>query len=150
LRRPLLWLLAAVVVTGAIWSPPLRAPKARAASSVETLYSSAPDSPDFALQQIIEDEVAGLPGDWGVAVKKLDTGQYAAYKGDVQQVSASLYKLWVLSELYHQASAGAVSLDDETTVTADDAYYDALLDELRIAEGTGPAEVTTSRRPSTS
>src|SRR4051812_33580171 len=65
---------------------------AYAASSVVTLYGSAPDAPDSELQSIIEDVASDLPGNWGVVVKKLDTGQYAAYNGDVQQVSASLYK----------------------------------------------------------
>src|SRR5437870_1781626 len=86
--------------------------EAYAASSVVTLYGSAPDAPDSALQSIVEDVVKDLPGTWGVAVKKLDTGQYAVYNGDVQQVSASLYKMWVLCELFRQARAGIVTLDD--------------------------------------
>src|SRR5881275_3633110 len=101
---------------------------AQAASPVVTLYGSAPDAPDSQLQSIVEDVVGDLPGTWGVVVKKLDTGQYAVYNGDVPQVSASLYKMWVLAELYHQASLGEVSLDDYATVTYDDAYFDSLTD----------------------
>jgi len=99
------------------------------------LYGSAPDIPDSELQSIVEDVVGDLPGTWGVAVKKLDTGQYAVYNGDVQQVSASLYKMWVLAELYHQVSLGEVSLDDYATVTYDDAYFDSLVNDLRIPPG---------------
>src|SRR6478672_2503109 len=109
--------------------------EAYAASSVVTFYGSAPDAPDSELQSIVEDVVKDLPGNWGVAVKKLDTGQYAAYNGDVQQVSASLYKMWVLCELYHQVSLGEVSLDDYATVTYDDAYFDSLVNDLRIPPG---------------
>ena len=69
------------------------------------LFGSAPDAPDNQLQAIVEEVVAELPGTWGVAVKKLDTGQYAAFNGDEQQVSASLYKMWVLNELYRQVKA---------------------------------------------
>ena len=50
---------------------------AAAAVPVPMLYGSAPDIPDAQLQAIVEDVVADLPGTWGVAVKKLDTGQYA-------------------------------------------------------------------------
>ena len=57
---------------------------AMAASNIVTLYGSAPDAPDSQLQSIIENTVKDLPGNWGVVVKKLDTGQYAAYNGDGQ------------------------------------------------------------------
>ena len=109
--------------------------EAYAASSVVTLYGSAPDAPDSELQSIVEDVVKGLPGTWGLAVKKLDTGQYAVYNGDVQQVSASLYKMWVLSELFRQVKAGIVSLDDYATVSGDDAYEDSVSGELNVAVG---------------
>jgi beta-lactamase class A len=109
--------------------------EAYAASPLVTLYGSAPDAPDSELQSIVEDVVSGLPGTWGVAVKKLDTGQYAAYNGDVQQVSASLYKMWVLCELFRQARAGVVSLDDYASVSGDDAYEDSIDGELRVAVG---------------
>src|SRR5437879_10362228 len=99
------------------------------------LYGSAPDAPDSQLQAIVESAVKGLPGTWGVAVKKLDTGQYAAVNGDVQQVSASLYKMWVLCELYHQMQEGIVSLDDDAVASADDVSYGAALGESRFSEG---------------
>src|SRR5207253_516860 len=83
-----------------------------AATPVVQLYGSAPDEPDSQLQAIVEDVVGNLQGTWGVAIKKLDTGQYAVFNGDTQQVSASLYKMWVLSELYRQVEAGIVSMDD--------------------------------------
>ena len=98
--------------------------QAQSAVPVNMLYGSAPDIPDSQLQSIVDDVVGGLPSTWGVAVKKLDTGQFAEYNGDGQQVSASLYKLWVLGDLYYQASEGQVGLDDDATVTSDDAGFD--------------------------
>jgi beta-lactamase class A len=109
--------------------------KAYASTPPVTLYGSAPNAPDSELQEIIETTVKDLPGTWGVAVKKLDTGQYAVYNGDQQQVSASLYKVWVLSELYRQAAAGTVGLDDNAVVTSDDAYEDDVAGELRLDVG---------------
>src|SRR6478672_327422 len=84
---------------------------ANASTPFTSLYGSAPDEPDSELQAIVEDVVGNLAGTWGVAVKKLDTGQYASYNGDSQQVSASLYKLWVLCELYRQYREGIVSMN---------------------------------------
>ncbi|HUP28466.1 MAG TPA: serine hydrolase [Chloroflexia bacterium] len=117
--------------------PGLRTPEAAQAAQPANmmLYGSAPDSPDSHLQAILDDEVGDLPGNWGIAVKKLDTGQYAQFKGDEQQISASLYKLWVLAELFRQAKAGIIDLEGYTTVTGADAYYDTLLDDLRLPEG---------------
>src|SRR3954452_4193386 len=98
---------------------------AQASSPVVDLYASAPDAPDAELQAIVDDVVSDLQGDWGVAIKKLDTGQYATYNGDDQQVSASLYKMWVLADLYRQAKQGDISLDGYESVSGEDAYYDA-------------------------
>ena len=131
--RPLLvvgFLIAALVV----WCAPQQT---LAAAPVPTpmLFGSAPDQPDSQLQAIVDEVVGDLPGDWGVVVKKLDTGQYAVVNGDVQQVSASLYKLWVISDLFHEAKLGNLSLDDEDEVTYDDAAEDSILGDLRIAPG---------------
>ena len=98
-------------------------------------FSSAPSVPDAGLQAIVDGVVGELPGTWGVAVKKLDTGQYAAFNADGQQTSASLYKLWVLSELFRQVAEGTVSLDSRETVTAEDAAYDVQTGELRLPPG---------------
>jgi beta-lactamase class A len=135
-RSPLLTFVFsfALIIAGLPASPGATAPATQAANVV-TYYGSAPDAPDSELQAIIEEVVSELPGTWGVAVKKLDTGQYASYNGDVQQVSASLYKMWVLCELYRQAKEGIVSLDQSVTVTSEDAYYDALIGELRLPAG---------------
>ncbi|MFL5733389.1 MAG: serine hydrolase [Chloroflexia bacterium] len=100
-----------------------------------TLFGSAPDAPDSELQSIVEDAVGDLPGTWGVAIKKLDTGQYAEYNSDKQQISASLYKVWVLCELFRQVNTGVVTLDDEATVTSDDAYEDSVSGDLRFDVG---------------
>jgi beta-lactamase class A len=99
------------------------------------LYGSAPDSPDAELQALVEKVVGELGGTWGVAVKKLDTGQYAAYNGDRQQVSASLYKMWVLNELFRQAKVGLLDLDGYTNVSGADAAYDASLGDQRLYAG---------------
>lgn len=98
-------------------------------------FGSAPTVPDAGLQAIVDGVVGELPGTWGVAVKKLDTGQYASFNADGRQVSASLYKLWVLGELFRQVAEGTVSLDSRETVTAEDAAYDVLTGELRLPAG---------------
>ncbi len=129
------YLITILVLVTSITLPWQQPNRAVAAVSVPLLYGSAPDTPDSQLQAIVNDVVGDLGGTWGIAVKKLDTGQYAAFKGDKQQVSASLYKLWVLAELYHQASLGQVSLDDSAVVTYDDAYFDSLQNDLNLPPG---------------
>ncbi|MDQ3707199.1 MAG: serine hydrolase [Chloroflexota bacterium] len=111
------------------------APAVQVESRVPMLFGSSPDAPDSQLQAIVEETVGELAGNWGVAVKKLDTGQYAVFNGDVQQVSASLYKMWVLNELYRRAKVGLINLDGTSTVTGSDAAYDASLGILRLNVG---------------
>jgi beta-lactamase class A len=135
-RSPIASICLVLALTSAGWpSPAGLSARQEQPTNVVTYYGSAPDAPDSELQAIVEGVVSELPGTWGVVVKKLDTGQYAAYQGDVQQVSASLYKMWVLCELYRQVSDGTRSLDDPVTVTGEDAAYDASIGELRVPPG---------------
>ncbi len=134
--RQAIWIMVALCVVLATFGYiPAAQHCARAATPPVMLYGSAPDAPDSQLQAIVEDVVGNLGGNWGVAVKKLDTGQYAAYNGDTQQVSASLYKMWVLAELYRQAKAGTISLDGYDSVTGDDAYEDSVSGDVHLNVG---------------
>jgi beta-lactamase class A len=128
-------MLASLIVWGAPFGSVSSAVGAPVAPPAAMLYGSAPDSPDAELQALIESVVGELGGDWGVAVKKLDTGQYAVYNGDEQHVSASLYKIWVLSELFRQAKVGNIDLDGYANVSGADAWYDASLGDLRLPAG---------------
>src|SRR6476469_2382216 len=76
--------VAAVMVLGAPGVQHSLVRNAHAATPVVDLYDSAPDAPDGELQAIVDNVVGNLPGDWGVAIKKLDTGQYATFNGDTQ------------------------------------------------------------------
>jgi beta-lactamase class A len=123
---------ALLLLAGWPGNPALGAPVSAPAAM---LFGSAPDSPDAELQALIESTVAEVGGDWGVAVKKLDTGQFATYSGDEQHVSASLYKMWVLNELFRQAKIGNIDLDGYTNISGADAAYDASLGDLRLPAG---------------
>ena len=41
----------------------------------------------------------------------------------------------MLSELYRQVEAGMVSLDDTTTVSSQDAYYDSVAGDVNVSPG---------------
>jgi beta-lactamase class A len=83
-------------------------------------WSSAPDQPDANLQKLLEQSVAGLPGDWALAVKKLDTGQMAMIRGNDRFVAASLYKLDVLLAVASLHAQGKLKYDDTITTILDD------------------------------
>jgi beta-lactamase class A len=125
-------MLPALVPGGA--APPVQpAPaRSRAAATPATplLYSSAPDYPDAGLQAIVDSFVADAPGDWAVAIKKLDTGQYAEFNSHTPAVTASLYKVFVLYEVMRQRALGKFSLDDTEQITDADAAYDESIGEL--------------------
>ena len=100
------------------------------ANAVPLLYSSAPDYLDAGLQNILDNALDGVPGNWAVSVKKLDTGQYAAVNGRTQTVTASLYKLFVFYAVMRQRKLGTLSLDDTVTITDADAAYDVSIGQL--------------------
>ncbi len=99
------------------------------------LYSSGPDYLDAGLQNILDSYADNAPGNWAVAVKKLDTGQYAAVNANTTTVSASLYKLFILYEVMNQQRLGNLSLNDAVTITDGAASYDAGLGELHWSIG---------------
>src|SRR5690349_187061 len=81
----------------------------QAAESPALVYSSAPALADAGLNSLIAKAVGGAAGRWEVVVKKLDTGQRAAYGSGTTIISASLYKLFVLYEVFRQWDAGDLS-----------------------------------------
>ncbi|MFN8532847.1 MAG: serine hydrolase [Dehalococcoidia bacterium] len=52
------------------------------------------------------------PAIFGIAVKHLDTGQYASFNGGRVFEAASLYKLAVMAELFAQNAEGSIDLDE--------------------------------------
>jgi beta-lactamase class A len=58
-------------------------------------------------------ETVGFENMIGVAVKHLETGEEASFNGDALFPTASVFKVPVIVELYRQAEAGRLSLDDK-------------------------------------
>ncbi|HUS15829.1 MAG TPA: serine hydrolase [Chloroflexia bacterium] len=136
-------LLLPLLLAGFLRVPTAVGPTAAVAPAVQAQaeraplpYSSAPDYLDAGLQAIVEDYVSEAAGDWAVTVKKLDTGQYAAVNAEDPVVTASLYKIFVLDELMRQRAQGKIRLEDTTTITNENAAYDATIGELHWVIGT--------------
>jgi beta-lactamase class A len=70
------------------------------------------------LQTSLEKTVREFPGTMGIAVKNLDTGETLAVNGDTRFPTASLIKVAVMVEVYHQIAEGKIRRD--TTVTLRD------------------------------
>ena len=66
----------------------------------------------MALYDEIVRETVGFEKVIGVAVKHLGTGEEASFNGDELFPTASVFKVPVIVELYRQAEAGRLSLDD--------------------------------------
>jgi beta-lactamase class A len=107
----------------------------QAADSTALVYSSAPALADAGLNDLIAKAVSGADGRWEIVVKKLDTGQRATYGSGTAIISASLYKLFVLYEVFRQWDAGDLSFDERLTITASAAAEDAAIDNLKFTIG---------------
>ena len=139
-RRPALVMSLAAVLTLAV-SLQAPAPPGRAAALIrptepaELLYSSAPAQADAGLTRLLTTYGVEQGGRWALVVKKLDTGQQATVRADQRVVSASLYKLFVLYEVFRQWDAGDLSLDELIRITPAQAAEDIAIDNLQFTVG---------------
>src|SRR5687767_13771422 len=76
--------------------------------------------PASGLQRLLDAELARFPGQAGVWVKHLTTGEEAAIRGDETFNSASVIKIPVLVLAYQLADKGALSLEERITIRKED------------------------------
>jgi beta-lactamase class A len=91
-----------------------------------------PSHRDAALEEVIRSNLGDEVDSYGVVVKNLITGAAAEVNPHKRFETASLFKLWVMYEVYKQAELGLVDMDEELLVTPYYAYFDA---------GTLPVEI---------
>ena len=88
--------------------------------------------PDAALRQI----AAAFDGRMGWHIEYLATGQVHQYRADERFPTASVIKIAVLVELFRQAEAGRLSLDDRHRLRGDISTHGSGV--LQIARKTSP------------
>jgi len=81
-------------------------------------YASPPASP--ALEEKIRTLAASFPGEMGVAVHDLSNGRELSVNGDRRFPTASLIKLAVMVETYHQMAEGKLSREKVIEVSESD------------------------------
>lgn len=54
------------------------------------------------LQNVIQKEMEGTSGNYGIIIKNLKTNEYYSLRGQRTFLSSSLYKLWVMGTVYQQ------------------------------------------------
>lgn len=86
--------------------------------------SAAPRGAAPALEARIAKLVASFPGDMGVAVRDLETGREVSVHADQRFPTASLIKLAVMVEAYHQMAEGKLHKDQVVTLAATDKVGD--------------------------
>lgn len=101
-------------------------PQFRLSSGTTELVIAAPSNAELnqrrvqkesdELQKIIDDFTATYHGNVAVVATDLATGASASVNGDMQMVSASVYKLFVAWGIYQKVDAGQLSLNSKTTV----------------------------------
>jgi beta-lactamase class A len=74
---------------------------------------------DPELGRKIDDALAGTTGTYAVVVKDLNTGATYTKNADRVYDTASLYKLWVMAETYHQIAEGKFTEDTKVSGTVE-------------------------------
>lgn len=94
------------------------------------IISPIPPEPkqSASLQNVIQKELEGAPGNYGIIIKNLKTDEYYSFNPQKTFLSASLYKLWVMGTVYQQIKDGALHEDDvlsqEISVLNEEFYLD--------------------------
>jgi beta-lactamase class A len=101
--------VAAVQAAPAV-SPVVQQAKATAAAQAATAAALA--SQTAQLQGFLNSFTATLPANAGIVIKDLKTGAVVTSNPDQQLVSASLYKLFVATEVYRQIDLGKINYAD--------------------------------------
>ena len=72
------------------------------------------------LQARLAEAIAGFHGEMGIAVKNLNTGESFSVGGDTRFPTASLIKVAVMVEVFHEMAEGKVRPDTSVTLTEAD------------------------------
>lgn len=86
------------------------------------LFQPLPLEEDRALQRRLLEAVGPESGSYAYFVKDLRSGRGATFNADKVFYSASLFKLFVMYEVFHQVEAGLIDSGERLVVTP---YYDA-------------------------
>src|SRR5512135_2575067 len=97
----------------------------------------APGAGSAPIQKRLEGVIRAFPGTMGVAVRNLDTGEAFAINGDVRFPTASLIKVAVMVEVYHQTAEGKIPRDKVVTLAESDKAGDepVVLNQLHAGIG---------------
>ncbi|MDP3941620.1 MAG: serine hydrolase [bacterium] len=63
------------------------------------------------LASVVQNDLNGAKGDFAVYIKNLKTGELYVYNEHHVFDSASLYKLWVMGEVFEQVTSGRLTMD---------------------------------------
>jgi hypothetical protein len=92
-------------------------------------YEPLPFVQDDALQSLLDATLGDQAGSYAYYVKDLSTGRGAVHSGEQVFNAASLFKLFVMYEVFRQESLGLVDWNDELVVTP---YYDSFALSPRV------------------
>ena len=82
--------------------------------------AASPTSRGDALREALAAKIAAFHGTMGIAVKNLDTGEEIGVGADTRFPTASLIKVAVMVETYHQMSEGKFGPDTKVTLRKED------------------------------
>jgi beta-lactamase class A len=99
---------------------------------LSSAYAPTPSHRDAALEEVIRSNLGDEVDSYGVVVKNLGNGAVAEVNSHEVFETASLFKLWVMYEVYKQVELGLLQMDEELLVTPYYASFDG---------GTLPVEI---------
>jgi len=116
----------------AFWCADEEPPTGPTVVPLSSAYTPMPSHRDADLEEVIRSSLGDEVDSYGVVVKNLVTGAVGEVNPHKRFETASLFKLWVMYEVYKQVELGLLDMDEELLVTPYYASFDA---------GTLPVEI---------
>jgi beta-lactamase class A len=92
---------------------------------LSSAYTPMPSHRDADLEEVIRSSLGDEVDSYGVVVRNLVSGAVAEINPHKRFETASLFKLWVMYEVYKQVELGLLDMDEELLVTPYYAVWDA-------------------------
>jgi len=97
--------------------------------------AAAPQAPATPISQVLTERIARFHGELGLAAKNLATGESIAVSADKRFPTASLIKVAVMAEVFHQMAEGKFSADATVVLHAGDKAGDETVPLNMLHEG---------------
>ena len=119
-------------------TPEYLSPVSKPTPTPAAVAKKLPVNPEAGLAETVRNKLEGALGTYGIAVQNPETGERYLYNEHTVFSAGSLYKLWVMAEVYEKISAGNLREEDILSKDVEElnTKFNIASDAAELTEGT--------------